>query len=44
MVVNASWRFYIIRQDQSRFSRPNHKGKGDNHKYVVNVNESNKCI
>ena len=27
MVINALWRSYIIRYDQSGFSWPNHKGK-----------------
>jgi hypothetical protein len=29
MVVNASWRSYIIRQDQSGFLYPNQRGKGE---------------
>jgi hypothetical protein len=28
VVVNASLKSYIIHHDQSRLSRPNHKGKG----------------
>jgi hypothetical protein len=47
MVVNASLRSYIIRQDQLRIFMPKYMGKGGEsqyniHKYVVNVNESDK--
>ena len=36
VIVNASLRSYIIRHDQSRFSRPNHKGgkKGINNEHL----------
>ena len=36
MVVNASWRSYIIHHAQSGFSCSNHKGEGDNNHNVVN--------
>ena len=43
VVVNASWRSYIIRHDQSGFSRPNHKGKrgkiNNIHNIVNNEND-----
>jgi hypothetical protein len=35
VVVNTSWRSYIIRHDQSGFSYPNHKGKGNNNYNVI---------
>ena len=47
IVVNASLRSYIIHQDQLRIFTPKYTGKGGEsqyniHKYVVNVNESDK--
>ena len=36
IVINACWKSYIIYQDQSGFSCPNQKGKGDNNHNVVN--------
>jgi hypothetical protein len=45
VVVNASLRSYIIRHDQSGFSRPNHKGKrggGGEINNIHNVVNNNK--
>ena len=43
VVVNASWRSYIIHHDQSKFSRPNHKGKRGKINNIHNIvnNENN---
>jgi hypothetical protein len=37
VVVNASLRSYIIHHDQSGFSRPNQKGKGEENNNIHNV-------
>ena len=37
MVVNVSLKFYIIRHDQSGFSRPNHKGEKGGEINIHNV-------
>ena len=43
VVVNASLKSYIIHHDQSRFSRPNHKGKRGKINNIHNIvnNENN---
>ena len=37
VVVNVSLKFYIIRHDQSGFSRPNHKGEKGGEINIHNV-------
>ena len=45
MVVNTSLRSYIIHHDQSRFSRPNHKGERGKINNIYNlVNNQNDGI